>query len=107
MIDNTMPERIYTQRGSAMDVLGNNLPYLNEEVEYVRADLVAGNAKEPLEAGQYRWCRVNEDGKWEPVAILKSPFCDHLVYYITGDEMEDYVEDCYEMGPVIRPPETW
>lgn len=60
--------------------------------------------KTPLEAGQYRWCRVYEDSKWEPVAIEEG-FNGRLVYFVTQDEMEDYVEDCYEMGPVIRPPE--
>lgn len=57
-----------------------------------------------LAAGQYRWVRVDEGGEWEPAAI-KEGFNGRLVYFVTQDEMEDYVEDCYEMGPVITPPD--
>ena len=77
MTDNKMPERTWLQ----------------------------GDASEPLKQGQYRWARVCEDDDWTTAEIVGNYFSKRLMYFVCGNEVEEPVEDCYEWGPVIRPPE--
>ena len=59
-----------------------------------------------LRAGTYRWVRVYPNDDWTPARIEEESFSrsNRLVYFICGNEVEEYVEDCYEWGPIIKPP---
>ena len=75
--------------------------------EYVRADLIQGDANEPLEDGQYRWIKT-EHG-WEPALVCHFGAFDlgRFELMTTGeDESITLLEDdALQIGPVIRPPE--
>ena len=121
MTNKTMPERIMVlmnftsaQVTPMCDRLEHDGTYSAADAEsehamgteYVRADLLQCDVNEPLEDGQYRWVRLSKDEGFIPATIHKDALRkDRLIYFICGNEMEDYVEDCYEWGPVIRPPE--
>ena len=50
----------------------------------------------------YRWVRVSKDSEWEPAFIQKVDTYDKLVYTLCGNDMEEYLTDCYEWGPIIE-----
>lgn len=63
------------------------------------------NPYEPLEAGQSRWVRITKDSKWSVVEIQTTWYDPMaLEYFMCGVEGGEYVDDCYEWGPVIHPP---
>lgn len=115
MTDKTMPKWIYVSY-SGFDANGYAAAFdahvkMRDGTDftphkYIRADLVHGDPNEPLADGQVRWVRVDEEDSFTP-AIIKTGYFnkDDLVYFVCGNECELYVEDCYEWGPVIRPPE--
>lgn len=73
-----------------------------KSVEYVRADLAAGDASEPLEVGQYRWALKPGIG-WFVVVIHK--WHGDFFWYPSGNDYTIYaVDELSEIGPVIRPP---
>lgn len=116
MIDKNMPELLFVEilpfdidyypDGDVFTYTGStDSEIVKNPVEYIRADLVTGDANEPMEAGQCRWVRITKDSDW-CVAEIRKGWIDPmaLVYFACGDEVEESVDDCYEWGPVIRPP---
>ena len=122
MADKTMPERITVHKicssGAFPDnvritetALGILLPSDIAEAEYVRADLAAGDASEPLELYQCRWIKIGKslrDGKREWL-IARVDFDEDdygnevLCFYdIWGNEYRK--RDIDVVGSVIRPP---
>ena len=73
-----------------------------EECEYIRADLVQGDAKEPLEEGQWRWA-LHQCGRWDVGRVDTEHGIDELCLIIDGSAW--YPEEMAKIGPVIRPPE--
>lgn len=120
MTNKTMPERITVHRINNGETFPDNvsvtelkpgalLPSNIDECEYIRADLVAGDANEPLEDEQLRWARYKyySDGseRWEVVKIIIE-WDDDIKFAtaVDADGTEMPAKE-YEMGPVIRPPE--
>ena len=109
MTTEQMPERItihlHTNRGLFDDMLavsdlepGVLLPPDVIESEYVRADLAAGDAVEPLAEGQWRWA-LHLCGRWDVGRVDNR---DGLCLLIDGADW--YPEELVEIGPVIHPP---
>lgn len=75
---------------------------------YIRADLVAGDANEPLASGQYRWIKQGSDDEWEPAFVSAFGPCDDPDFEFTIIGEDDSIsverEDVAKIGPVIRPP---
>ena len=118
MKDERMPEQIhvkpYTEDGCYRLCSDNREEY--GDVEYVRADLVQGDANEPLAYGQYRWVKPNPDccnglkkQKTEWIVIRVDMMLDDLDFDFEVFSFFDgafFTEDeILEIGPVIRPPE--
>ena len=59
-----------------------------------------------LRPGTYHWVRVYPDSDWTPARIEEEwrSRSNRLVYFICGNEVEEYVENCYELGAIIEPP---
>lgn len=116
MADKTMPERITVHRINNGETFPGNvcvtelkpgalLPDNIDECEYVRADIAAGDASEPLEAGQYRW--LNIYGKWSACLITEVTRGEgNFIFLIPGYESGFPRSDrmVSKVGPVIRPP---
>ena len=108
MVNNTMPERIYAGKilGSVRFELA---PHKLEGVdaEYVRADLVQGDASEPLANGQWRWVKVSPDSPWQIlyVAPEEDDFYRTVLCMHDSDGFFWNNSEVNAIGPVIRPPE--
>lgn len=111
MTDKTMPKEVWCGMDNASECGGEweayAKPYAAYSAKYVRADLVQGDPDEPLAVGQTRWVRMYHGERWRAAEIGKSEVYDRLTYTICGEEdLAEHVEDCYEWGPVIQPPEN-
>ncbi len=71
-------------------------------IEYVRADLVAGDANESLADGQWRWAKQYDHDEWEVWGV--ELICKKMRLVWPGAMLSHLPETFYEIGPVIRPP---
>lgn len=120
MIDKTMPEYIFACRDTVVDAWGGTVeegwhtaPQFDEEVEYIRADLVTGDAKEPLKYGQYRWVKLKDatEGEgstdWQIVRVDvdEDERWNEVFVFISTHGLQYWEDDIELIGPVIRPSE--
>ena len=118
-IPKTMPERITVYKDTNSGRFPDNLSLsISEcdtgvlledgvvEAEYVRADLVQGDANEPLEDEQYRWVSVMfSSEKWQVAQVfnINSDGSDDFIFYVGRISYRRNL--IAEIGPVLRPPE--
>ena len=115
MTDKAMPERInvhmITDSGTFPDNMrvtecstGAMLPSNLIEAEYIRADLVQGDANEPLADGQFRWAkRYKIKCIWVMTRVVID--VDGTPFLISHDGLSRKASGYAIIGPVIRPPE--
>lgn len=119
MTDKTMPERIGAYRydktlkhagSTANGTWADARNHMYREgawahAEYIRADLVpAPSADDPLEAGQYRWVKIDIESPWRPLNVTALLSYDGTPGFALGGNRRR-PEDFYKIGPVANPPE--
>ena len=104
-----MPERIWAMEQDGIRDFDNMSGWKEngivsdfEGAEYIRADLVQGDANEPLEEGQWRWA-LHQCGRWDVGRVDTEYGIDELCIIIDGSAW--YPDELAKIGPVIRPPE--
>ena len=107
MANKTMPERIWAWEQDGFRDFDNMTGWKEngivsdfEGAEYVRADLAAGNASEPLADGQYRWVHV--EGAWHVAFVWKKLLSDGFAFEL--GRFDYWEEDIKKIGPVVHPP---
>ena len=107
MANNTMPEWIYVKpyKQDGCYRLCSDDQTERGDVEYVRADLVQGDANEQIEDGQLRWVKSSQGGKWIVGAITN--YGEGNDFFCNSDRFDGDmpIEDYFKIGPVIRLPE--
>lgn len=114
MTNNAMPEYIFAEPKNTAEInpygrWEDNIPtgFLTRPTLYVRADLSAASAKEPLEDGQTRWIKPNKTDGWvtATVEVLDSE-SDRFMFSTAGeyDTLWFGASELYKIGPVIHPP---
>lgn len=103
MTNKTMPERIHAgYKGYGERSWDTTENPTGNSVEYIRADLVTGDANEPLANGQNRWAVKSGIG-WFVIVIHELP--GGFFWYPSGNDYTIYdVNELSEIGPVIHPP---
>lgn len=114
MTNKAMPEKLFfdvapidVEQPGVWYVASTERGCVTEPTEYVRADLVTGDATEPLENGQYRWFVADYEDVWR-VGLVRTAVVDEWECFVFEIEPGDWVEDfsTSKIGPVIRPPEA-
>lgn len=82
---------------------GIESPY--EGAEYIRADLAPaqGGADKPLEEGQWRWVKIDYEGRWFVAHVINATLSNRLSLRVNG---VPYASSTLAVvGPVIQEPE--
>lgn len=107
MAKNTMPKRIWLTE-IFDEIKWRQRKQKHDDVEYVRADLAAGDANEPLADGQYRWIKEDRNSSWEPALVEWFGIGEvgDFSFVLVGEDESIKLEaiDAFKIGPVIRPP---
>ena len=112
MTDKTMPERIWACRDKVVDIWGGTVeegwhtePQFDGEAEYVRTDLAAGDANEPLVDGQWRWVSVMfSSEKWQVAQVFNIGGCNSDDFVFNVGRLAYRRNLVSEIGPAIHPP---
>ena len=109
MTDKKLPECIYVREGNTQS-FGRKVPK-GPHAKYVRSDLAASDASEPLVHGQFRWAMKKID-PWNVgwfVVVIRDPHPDSMlpgmVWHPTDSDYTTYsLDELSKIGPVIHPP---